>query len=503
MGHVAAKLLIVDDSRSTRAALQAFLEEHGYEVVALSSGEEALAALDNERFDLVLLDVVMKGLDGLTVLERIRERHDEVELPVLMATARADSSDVVRALELGASDYVTKPIDLVVALARIESHLALREAIAQKRAKPAPLAPGGVLPLGTVLDDRYELRELLGSGGFAVVYGARQVSTGQRVAVKVMKAHRAAGGDIELARFRREMSVIGELRHPHIVRLVDSGWLEVEPEPLSSYESAPEDSVTRTSNTVALRPGGARRASEPAMEAAPAIPDAIHLAGVSARIPYIVMEYLEGRPLSSLLEERGRIRVDEIVDIVLPVVSALWQAHSSGVVHRDVKPSNIFLADVQPKDVRPTVVDFGVAKLVREADEGLTDDGMVGTPGWWSPEQARGVELDERSDQYQLGAVLYRAVTGAKPFDGRGMRVVHEIANGRFKPPSQVVDDLPNGFEAVLMTLMAREPDDRYPTMRAAARGLLPFASKRGHRLWEPVFEPGDTYPPPGNPDET
>ncbi len=380
----------------------------------------------------------------------------------------------------------------------------MRAEIAQRHARPAAIAPGGIIPLGTVLDDRYELRELLGSGGFALVYGARQVSTGQKVAVKVMKAHRAAGGDIELARFRREMSVIGELRHPHIVRLVDSGWLTIDAdEEAPAYASAPEDSVTRTSATVALRPSGTRgrEMTGPSARAEAAL-DPVTVAGRSSRIPYIVMEHLEGRPLSALIEERGRLRVDEIVDIVLPVLSALWETHSHGVVHRDLKPSNIFLAEEHANDIRPMVVDFGVAKLVREADEGLTDDGMVGTPGWWSPEQARGAEeLDARSDEYQLGAVLYRAVTGAKPFDGKGVRVVHDIANGRFRAPSHVVSDFPNGFEPVLLKLMANDPDDRYPTMRAVARSLLPFASRKAHRLWEPVFEEGDTVPPPGRAD--
>ena len=93
---------------------------------------------------------------------------------------------------------------------------------------------------------------------------------------------------------------------------------------------------------------------------------------------------------------------------------------------------------------------------------------------------------------------MYQCVTGRKPFDAKGVKLVHEIAAGRFEPPSRVVADLPNGFEPVLMTMMSPDPAKRYPTLRAVARALLPFATKRGYQRWEPVFEEGNTVPPPG-----
>jgi serine/threonine-protein kinase len=302
--------------------------------------------------------------------------------------------------------------------------------------------------------------------------------------VKVMNAKRAAEGDVELARFRRETSLIAELSHPHIIRLVDSGWLRVAPSIVP--RSIRGDDDTLTAQTVGAIPSTLPPTSRGGRE--------------KRRIPFLVMEFIEGETLKELLRQRGRLSAQETVDLLLPVVSALWEAHSKGAVHRDLKPGNIMLTEAHDGSIKPVVLDFGVAKLVGEPDGDLTeDDGMIGTPGWWAPEQARGNRaVDARGDEYQLGAVMYACVTGRKPFEGRGVSLVHEVAAGRFPPPSRYATDLPNGFEAVLLKMMAPEPEDRYPTMRSVARALLPFASQRVYHVWEPVFEEGRTIPPPG-----
>ncbi len=499
-----ARLLVVDDSRSTRAALKSFLEKAGHEVVALASGEEALEAVEKESFDLVLLDVVMRGMDGLAVLEELRKSYSKLELPILMATARVDSLDVIKALELGANDYVTKPIDLPITGARVESQLALRGELESVRRKRPIITADGAVALGTILDGRYELLEIVGAGGFAVVYKARQVSTGQEVAVKLMKAHRAVSGDVELARFRREMSLIAELRHPHIVRLIDSGWLDVD----TRTEVAPGDDIpadgggdTQTARTISIR----HDREVPARDEEPTEVRGTPNLDTRARIPFIVMEYLSGESLHTHLNampDGATMDVERTVDIFLPIISALYEAHSRGAVHRDLKPANVFLARGHDGSLRPLVLDFGIAKLTDSAtDEELTqdaDDGIMGTPGWWAPEQAQNDRgIDERTDEFQLGAIIYRCVTGHRPFEAKGTELLRQVAEARFDPPSKHVK-LPNGFEAVLMQMLAADPADRYPNMRSVARALLPFSSKRAFAVWEPVFEPGDTLPPPG-----
>ncbi|RLB52476.1 MAG: hypothetical protein DRJ42_14765 [Deltaproteobacteria bacterium] len=495
-----ARVLVVDDSRSTRAALSRFLEKAGHRVVVVASGEEALDILGRESFDLVLLDVVMKGIDGLDVLTKIREQHTKLELPVLMATARADSSDIIRALELGANDYITKPIDLPIAGARVEGQLALRGEMASVRAKRPLIGVDGSLALGTVLDGRYELLEIIGAGGFAVVYRARQVSTGQDVAVKLMKAHRAVSGDVELARFRLEMSIIADLRHPHIVSLVDSGWLEVESDTVSvGSKAGAKNAPPATSATISIRPEIERPPTPPG-SVVPPLSSRPPLAG-PARLPFIVMEYLSGESLYAHLERETQLTVERTVDLLLPIMSALHEAHSRGAIHRDLKPGNIFLARSHDGSTRPLVLDFGIAKLVGgEAHEELTQDpseGIIGTPGWWAPEQAQGkTELDRRTDEFQLGAVIYRCITGKKAFTAHGPKLLYQVADGQFEAPRHHVPDLDEGFEAVLLQMMATDPADRYPTMRSVARELLPYASKRAYHVWQPVFAPGDTLPP-------
>jgi len=484
MTRAKSRILIVDDSRTIRSALSAHLALKGFEATAVKSGEEALRCLETERFDLVLLDVMMEGLDGLEVLRRIRQEYSKLDLPVLMTTARAESIDVVRALDLGANDYITKPIDLPIALARIASQLHTREEVRSPGVR-ATLEPDGTLPAGTVLDGRYTLGDQLGAGGFAVVYRALQKTTGQAVAVKILRARRAltpGQANEELERFRREMRVIAELNHPNIVRLIDSGWVEVSPaQTVGRLEKAALDDLEAT----VTAPSEAREVVEESKTK------------LALRVPFTVMELLDGESLRALARREGPLDVLRTVDLLLPVLSATWAAHARGVIHRDLKPANIFLARGEQGSIRPTVLDFGTAKLLSDPSAEITAvTSLVGTPGYWSPEQARGLSIDERADQYTLGGTLYQCVTARRPFSGAGYELIQQVAQNRFDPPSKLVD-LPDGFEAVLLRSMANEPDERFPNVRALARGLLPYASERARAQWEPAFAEGGTVPPP------
>jgi serine/threonine protein kinase len=301
------------------------------------------------------------------------------------------------------------------------------------------------------------------------------------------------------------MSLIAELRHPHIVRLIDSGWLDVD----TRSEVAPGDEIpaaageqTQTAQTISIRPDG--EPPPPPRDEEPTEVRGTPALDTRARIPFIVMEFLSGESLHDhlrALPEGETLPVERTVDIFLPIISALYEAHSRGAVHRDLKPANVFLSRSHDGSLRPLVLDFGIAKLTdAAADEELTqdaDDAIMGTPGWWAPEQAHSATtIDERTDEFQLGAIIYRCVTGRRPFEAKGPELVRQVGEGRFTAPSEHVD-LPNGFEAVLLQIMATDPADRYPNMRSVARALLPFASKRAYAVWEPVFEPGDTIPPP------
>jgi CheY-like chemotaxis protein len=355
-------ILVVDDLPANRDLMSRRLERSGFRVVCAASGPEALDLLKREPVDLVLLDIMMPGMTGFEVLKTLRLARSPAALPVIMVTAKTDSVDVVEALSLGANDYVTKPVDYPVALARIRAHLGIRQA-AQATAAPAvePQNPAQAVP-GTVLAGRYRLDSLIGGGSFGTVFRARHLELDREVAVKVLLT--SAGTDPEaLARFRREGASACRVQHPNAVAVLDFG----------------------------VNQGG---------------------------VAYLVMELLRGHSLEKELDKHTRLAPRRCAEIVVPVCGALAAAHAAGVVHRDIKPSNVFLHETPHGEV-PKILDFGIAKMSHEAALGqsLTVDGsLLGTPAYMAPERFRRGPYGPKSDVYSVGAMLYEMLSGRLPF---------------------------------------------------------------------------------------
>jgi hypothetical protein len=221
--------------------------------------------------------------------------------------------------------------------------------------------------------------------------------------------------------------------------------------------------------------------------------------GMIDGLPCLVMEYLEGETLHALFKRESPLEPSRLVDLLLPVIAAVDAAHAQGVVHRDLKPANIFLAHGYHGDVTPKVLDFGISKVVRDASSELTADStFLGSPHYVSPELARGDrDLDGRSDQYSLGVILYEGCSGVRPFAHRAdsfMSLMYAIAQGDCPPPRAHRLDIPVELERIVMRAMARERNDRFPSVGALGRALLPFASPRARTIWEPAF--GNSSPP-------
>ena len=467
------RVLVVDDVEDNRDMLSRRLRRHGYEAVPVGDGKAALERLEQESFDIVLLDWMMPDMNGLEVLRAIRERHPKTRVPVLMATAKTDSASVVEALSAGANDHISKPIDFPVLLARLEAQLSMRDEAAAKKSAVIDARDG--IRAGTVIDDRYEIEKKIGEGGFAAVYRATQLSTGQSVALKLLLPHRARRktGDVELARFLREMRVIGEIRHPSVVNLLDSGQVEVLPASRPIESDLPPD-ATPTVAAAPISVSGTRTASQPGGDEIEAV-------------PYIVMEHLEGEPLGVVIKRDKPLSVERACDIAIPTLAALGEAHTRGVIHRDVKPDNIMLARDHQGNVVPKVLDFGIAKMTEPGKDDLTkSDAFMGTPAYMSPEQGRGKkDIDGRSDQFSVGAILYHAVTGRKLYAGDSfLAMIHAVAAAEFKAPRDIGCSLPPAFETVLLKALSRFPDDRYPSAEAFALALVPFASERVQRRY-------------------
>ncbi len=250
----------------------------------------------------------------------------------------------------------------------------------------------------------YQIVEEIGRGGMAVVYRAYQPQLDRWVAIKVLQATGASGREF-LARFRREARAVAALRHPNILTIHDYG-----------------------------EEGG---------------------------IAYIVMEYIPGGTLKSRLTGQPW-RWPDAATLIIPVGRALAYAHSQGIVHRDVKPANILMA----RPDWPVLADFGLVKLIGH-QKGITRPGVtIGTPAYFSPEQAAGEEVDHRTDIYGLAVVLYELLTGRLPFEAESstemmIRRLHEDP----LPPRQVNPAITPQLEAIILRGLARDPNARYSTM--------------------------------------
>ena len=419
-----ASLLVVDDLPANVELMARRLERSGFDVLTASEGPQALDLLRTQAVDLVLLDIMMPGMTGLEVLRHIRATWSAAVLPVIMVTAKTESEDVVEALDLGANDYVTKPVDYPVALARIQAHLRTREATRAQlpTADDEPRTPAQAVP-GTVVGGRYRLESVIGGGSFGTVFRAHHLELDRPVAVKVLST--SAGTDPEaLARFRREGASACRVQHPNAVQVLDLG----------------------------VNDGG---------------------------VAYLVMELLRGRSLDVLLDEKQRLTPRRSAEILEPVCRALAAAHAVDVVHRDIKPSNIFLHG--PEET-PKILDFGIAKIAGAAALGqnLTTDGsLLGTPAYMAPERFRRGPYGPKSDVYSLGTVLYEMLAGRLPFIPASpdpLALVAMQVEDEPPPLRSLCPDVSPSLEALVKSTLDKDPDAR-PSTELLARRLARVAT--------------------------
>lgn len=257
--------------------------------------------------------------------------------------------------------------------------------------------------IGKKLDGRYELLELIGVGGMADIYRAKDIEEDRIVAVKILKTE-FAGSDEFLRRFRNESKAIALLSHPNIVKIYDVGFTE--------------------------------------------------------KVQFIVMEFVDGITLTDYIEQQGVLKWRDAVHFTVQILKALQHAHDRGIVHRDVKSQNVMLL----RDGTIKVMDFGIARFNRENNKTMSEK-TIGSVHYISPEQARGDITDERSDIYSVGVALYEMVTGKKPFDGDtpvSIALMHMQSTP--KKPTEINSTIPEGLEQIILRAMQKEPNQRYQT---------------------------------------
>jgi serine/threonine protein kinase/beta-lactam-binding protein with PASTA domain len=286
-----------------------------------------------------------------------------------------------------------------------------------------------------VLGNRYEIGDLIGRGGMAEVHIGRDARLGRTVAIKLLRTDLARDSTFQ-ARFRREAQSSAALNHPAIVAVYDTG----------------EESV-------------------------------VEAGGGVVNLPYIVMEYVEGRTLREVLGEGHHLDVDAALEITTGVLAALEYSHRIGIVHRDIKPANVMLTPVG--DVK--VMDFGIARAMADSSSTMTQThAVIGTAQYLSPEQARGEQVDTRSDLYSAGCLLYELLTGRPPFMGDSpVSVAYQHVREQPIPPSHVVGGIPEAVDRIVLHSLAKGRDERYQTAQDFRADVE--AARGGRQIYAPM----------------
>ena len=289
--------------------------------------------------------------------------------------------------------------------------------------------PDAALGPGDVIAGKYRIETRLGTGGMGYVLGAVHLGHGERVAIKVLHPDSATDQE-NVQRFLREARSVAKIKGEHVVRLLDVGTLE-------------------------------------------------------DQTPYIVMEYLEGQDLGALIDVQGRLPVQTAIDYVLQACEALAEAHAIGIVHRDVKPSNLFLANQIDGTRCVKMLDFGISKAMHAVDATQPDFGLtqtqtvLGSPQYMAPEQMRSAKnVDPRTDIWAIGTIIHELLTGEAPFVASSMPELFAMILTDPTPSLCAKrPDVPAELDRVVARCLEKRPENRYPSMDALAADLAPFAS--------------------------
>jgi eukaryotic-like serine/threonine-protein kinase len=294
-------------------------------------------------------------------------------------------------------------------------------------------SPTGIAQVGDIIAGKFRVERVLGEGGMGLVLEATHLMLDERVALKFLRPQVMLQPDV-VARFAQEARAAAKLKSEHVARVLDVG----------------ED----------------------------------------RSMPYIVMEYLEGRNLEQILAEDGRLAIDQAVELLVQAAEGISEAHARGIIHRDLKPANLFLT--QRKDGWATlkILDFGISKAALSnagdvpAGPGKTVS-LLGSPYYMSPEQLRSTrDVDRRTDLWSLGAVLFELLTARTPFDATEfIALVNDILEKPHTPLRQLRPDAPPELEALVDRALAKDPAQRFQSAGELALALLPFTTSKRSRV--------------------
>lgn len=398
------RILLVDDDISLSGLVKDFLQAKGLVVDMHHSAMSAWNEVLKNSYDLILLDWDMPDATGVEFCKMYRDSGGIA--PVLMMTGRDTLDDKEEGFESGVDDYVVKPITMRELHARVKSMLRRNSSYL-----PPPKPAVETFEPGILIAGKYKLERPIGSGGMGIVWLANDVNIDRKVVIKLMHGSMASDDDSR-QRFLQESHLLARVKHPNVVTIHDAGLL-------------------------------------------------------NDKIPYLVLEHVEGKSLFDLLDEVKRLPIVDALLIMKQLCAGLQEVHNAGIVHRDIKPENILLQSNKTSGSSDFVklVDFGIARL-QDSEHRITQEGMViGTLDYMSPQQLQGDAVDGRSDIYTLGIILFEMLTGQLPFDAITSegKVVSTLTEKPLRPSDKICAD--PELDLIVEKCLEKNPFNRYQTV--------------------------------------
>jgi serine/threonine-protein kinase len=398
-GELPPRILVVDDDDMIRNMLYEILHPEGFHIDMSHSSGDALERLIDYNYNLLLLDANLPGISGFELLKYCKKHHPAME--IIMITGNPELDDAISTVKDGAFDYIAKPFSVEKLLSRVYEAIKFQK----DRLKKESLTGTESLDtanVSTPLPD-YKVVRTLGAGTMGVVLLVEK--NNQKFALKILRkegdevAHAA-----KVKRFLREAEILSQIDHPNVVKIYDSGF-----------------------------PHG-------------------------NDVPYILMEYVEGHSLIDYIKDNDLLPLKQKLYIIAQIASALAIVHKFGVLHRDVKPSNILITDANVAKLS----DFGIARI---SDSSLTmTHEVLGSPAYMPPESFNSKRVvDNRSDIFSLGILAYELLTGVKPFQGETVgEMMSAIQHLRPIEPRKIKPDLPQVVQDLLANMLHKAPEERY-----------------------------------------
>jgi DNA-binding response OmpR family regulator len=460
------------------------LERQGHAVTMAEHGRAGLELAERDEPDVIITDLSMPGMDGFELLERLKAGTRTQHIPVIVVSGEGDVASVVRCLERGAEDHLTKPYEPLVLAARI------RTSLERKRLRDLELAYLHRVAQLTAAAEAVEAQTY--DPNLLADLLARQDQLGQlaRVFDRMVRGIRSREERLQarVRGLRREMEQSGATAAvaepgPAAADQVIAGRYEIRRELgaggmgtvfLAHDRELGEDVALKVLNPSLLAEDPVRLErlrSEIKLARKISHPNVVrsHDIGEWQGTHYITMEFIRGVTVADLLEKRGRLTVESTLAIGTQLADALAVAHDQHIVHRDIKPQNLMIDESGVLKV----ADFGLARTVQRT-KALTQAGyVIGTVSYMAPEQLLGGDLDARTDLYAVGLVLFECLTGRLPFEAASpMAILAAVTERKAPDVSTIASDVPPALGAVISRLLEREPENRFASARDVAEAL-------------------------------